>query len=64
MLGLGMRFGAPAPVVVEEVIVEEPVVVEEQPATQVCPDGSVILATEMCPAPVVVEEPEPQPERG
>jgi hypothetical protein len=40
------------------------------PATQTCPDGSVILATEVCPAPpappvyVPPPAPEPAPERG
>ena len=37
------------------------------PATQVCADGSVILATDICPAPVIAPPPPPQPlpgERG
>lgn len=37
------------------------------PATQTCPDGSVILATDACPAPpvyVAPPEPAPMPERG
>jgi len=34
------------------------------PATQTCPDGSVILATEACPAPPPPPPPPPAPERG
>ena len=58
------NFGAPvAPVYVP------PVVAPPLPATQTCPDGSVILATEACPAPpapvyVPPPPPEPTPERG
>ena len=39
---------------------------ELAPATQTCPDGSVILATDICPQPVFVPPPppEPIPERG
>ena len=34
------------------------------PATQTCPDGSVILATDMCPPPPPPPPPPPEPERG
>jgi opacity protein-like surface antigen len=34
------------------------------PATQTCPDGSVILATDMCPPPPPPPPPAPEPERG
>ncbi len=34
------------------------------PATQTCPDGSVILATDMCPPPPPPPPPPPMPERG
>src|SRR6185369_13072328 len=34
------------------------------PATQTCPDGSVILATDTCPAPPPPPPPPPAPERG
>ncbi len=35
------------------------------PATQTCPDGSVVLATDTCPqAPVAPPPPPPEPERG
>jgi len=64
MLGLGVLFGpaAPAPVVVPPPpVVETP----PPPATQTCPDGSVILATDVCPAPPPPPPPPPPaPERG
>ena len=34
------------------------------PATQTCPDGSVILATDVCPPPPPPPPPPPEPERG
>ncbi len=34
------------------------------PATQTCPDGSVILATDICPPPPPPPPPLPEPERG
>lgn len=34
------------------------------PATQVCPDGSVILATDICPAPIAPPPPPPPPASG
>ena len=62
LLTLGLRFGA-APV---EAVVVEPAPAplpapEPAPATQTCADGSVILATDACPAPPM---PTPAPERG
>lgn len=49
-LALGYRFGAApaaAPIVEPQVVAP---VVTDAPATQTCADGSVILATDMCPA--------------
>jgi len=69
LLGLGVLFGpSPEPVVIEAPA-PAPVVVapEPAPATQTCFDGSVILATDVCPQPPVeapVAPPEPAPERG
>jgi hypothetical protein len=49
----------PPPPVAVEVPVAPP------PATQTCPDGSVVLATDTCPqAPVAPPPPPPEPERG
>ena len=67
LIGLGVLFGpsaepvivAPAPVYVPPAPVA--------PATQTCADGSVILATDICPAPpayVPPAPPEAAPERG
>ncbi|MCY7398390.1 MAG: outer membrane beta-barrel protein [Sphingomonas bacterium] len=59
------NFAAPAPVIVEPVFVAPPA--PPAPATQTCADGSVILATDICPAPpayVPPAPPEPMPERG
>ena len=69
LLGLGVLFGpSPEPVVIEAPA-PAPVVVapEPAPATQTCYDGSVILATDVCPQPPVEAPPappEPAPERG
>ena len=55
----------PAPVVVAPVVETPPP--PPPPATQTCYDGSVILATEVCPQPPVETPPpapEPAPERG
>ena len=60
LASLVYNFAAPAPVIVEPVIAP-PAPVEVAPATQTCPDGSVILATDVCPAPPM---PAPAPERG
>jgi OOP family OmpA-OmpF porin len=58
------NFGAPAPapVIVEPVAPPPP----PPPATQTCFDGSVILATDVCPQPPVETPPPPPPapERG
>lgn len=54
------NFAAPAPVVVEPVVVAPPAPAPA-PATQTCYDGSVILATDVCPQPPA---PVPTPERG
>jgi OmpA-OmpF porin, OOP family len=57
------NFGAPAaPVVVAPPVVETPPA-PPPPATQTCYDGSVILATDVCPQPPVAP-PAPAPERG
>ena len=66
LASLIFNFGAPAPVVVPVV---EPVAAPPAPApaTQTCPDGSVILATDVCPQPpveVAPPAPEPVAERG
>lgn len=55
------NFAAPAPVFVEPVVVAPPPAPEPAPATQTCYDGSVILATDVCPQPPM---PAPAPERG
>jgi opacity protein-like surface antigen len=66
LLGLGVLFGPSAePVVMAPPPPPPPAPVA--PATQTCPDGSVILATDICPAPpveVAPPAPEPAPERG
>jgi outer membrane immunogenic protein len=64
MLGLGVLFGPGAP---EPVVVAPPPapVAPPPPATQTCPDGSVILATDACPVPPPPPPPPaPAPERG
>lgn len=66
MLGASFKFGGrtpppppPAPVVAPPPPPPPP------PATQTCPDGSVVLATEACPAPPPPPPPPPPaPERG
>ena len=66
LIGLGVLFGPSA----EEVIIAPPPPpppAPVAPATQTCADGSVILATDICPAPpayVPPAPPEPMPERG
>jgi opacity protein-like surface antigen len=65
LASLIFNFGAPAPVVVP--VVEPVAPPPAPPATQTCPDGSVILATDVCPQPpveVAPPAPEPVPERG
>jgi len=59
------NFAAPAPVIVEPVVIAPPAPLP--PATQTCYDGSVILATDVCPQPpmeVPPAPPAPMPERG
>lgn len=51
LIGLGVMFGGPAPAPMIEAAPPPPPPAPEAPATQTCPDGSVILATSMCPAP-------------
>lgn len=69
-LGLGFRFGGSRaePAYVEPAVLPPPPPPEAAPATQVCPDGSVVLATEMCPPPPPPPPPPPAPmgvgERG
>lgn len=67
LASLIFNFGAPAaPVVVAPPVVETPPP-PPPPATQTCYDGSVILATDVCPQPPVETPPpppEPTPERG
>jgi opacity protein-like surface antigen len=65
LASLIFNFGAPpAPVVVAPVVETPP---PPPPATQTCYDGSVILATDVCPQPPVETPPPPPapvPERG
>jgi hypothetical protein len=64
LASLVFNFGAPpAP---EPVIAPPPPPPPPAPATQTCPDGSVILATDVCPAPPPPPPPAPPPagERG
>ena len=61
LAGVGIRFGGSAEPIVLAPPPVAPAPVEVAPATQTCPNGSVILATDVCPAPPV---PAPAPERG
>lgn len=63
LASLIFNFGAPAP---EAVILPPPPppAAPVAPATQTCADGSVILATDICPAPPPAPAPAPMPERG
>lgn len=66
LASLTYNFAAPEPLPPAPPVYVAPPV-EVAPATQTCPDGSVILATEVCPAPPVYvppAPPEPAPERG
>jgi len=65
LIGIGVLLFQPA----EPVVLAPPPPPPPEPvapATQTCPDGSVILATDICPQPVFVPPPppEPIPERG
>ena len=63
-LALGYRFGrAPAAAEYVAPVVAEPVA-PAAPATQTCADGSVILATDMCPPPPAPPAPPSAGERG
>lgn len=67
LLGLGILFGPSAEPVVVAPPPPPPAPEPVAPATQTCPDGSVILATDACPAPpveVAPPPPPPAPERG
>ena len=61
LLVAGIRFGARPAEVVQPVIAPE--APAPAPATQTCPDGSVILATDACPVPPP-PAPAPSGERG
>jgi opacity protein-like surface antigen len=63
MASLIFGFGAPAEAPYVAPVVETPPP-PVAPATQTCPDGSVILATEICPAPPPPPPPPPPGERG
>jgi len=63
LASLIFNFGSPAPVIVAAPP-PPPAPVEVAPATQTCADGSVILATDFCPAPPPPPMPTPAPERG
>ena len=59
------NFNSPAPPPPPPVMVEPPPPPPPPPATQTCPDGSVILATDACPAPPPPPPPPPpEPVRG
>jgi len=65
--GLTLRGRFSAPRRAPDVYVAPPAPPPPPPATQTCPDGSVILATDVCPAipePVAPPPPAPVPERG
>ena len=64
LASLIFKFGAPAPAAPAYVPAAPPPP-PAAPATQTCPDGTVILATELCPAPPPPPPPPPPaPERG
>jgi iron complex outermembrane recepter protein len=62
MLGASYKFGASAPPPPPPPPAPPPPPPPAAPATQTCPDGAVILATDTCPAPP--PPPPPAPERG
>ncbi len=63
LASLIFNFGRAAPPPPPPVVVDAPP--PPPPATQTCPDGSVILATDMCPLPPPPPpSPPPEPERG
>ena len=64
-LGLDLFWGGEEARVAEPVVEAPPPPPPAAPATQTCPDGSVILATDACPAPPPPPPPPaPEPERG
>ena len=64
-LGLDLFWGGETAPVAEPAFVAPPPPPPMAPATQTCPDGSVILATDACPAPPPPPPPPaPEPERG
>jgi opacity protein-like surface antigen len=64
LLSLIYNFAAPPPPPPVEVVAPPPPP-PPPPATQTCPDGSVILATDVCPVPPPPPPPPPpEPERG
>ena len=59
------NFNSPLPPPPPAPVVAPPPPPPAPPATQTCPDGSVILATDMCPMPPAPPPPPPpEPERG
>jgi opacity protein-like surface antigen len=65
LASLSYNFASAAPPPPPPVEVAPPPPPPEAPATQTCPDGSVILATSVCPAPPPPPPPPPTPgERG
>ena len=65
LASLIFNFGSPAAAPVVVPAAAPAPVAAPPPATQTCPDGSVILATEYCPAPPPPPPPPaPMPERG
>jgi opacity protein-like surface antigen len=65
LASLIFKFGAPAEAAYVAPVIETPPPPPVAPATQTCPDGSVILATDICPAPPPPPPPPPPaPERG
>ena len=64
LASLVYNFGAPAPAPVAIPVAAPPPPPPPAPATQTCPDGSVILATDVCPAPPPPPPPPPAPPAG
>ena len=65
LASLIFNFGTAAPPPPPPPVVETAPPPPPPPATQVCPDGTTILATDMCPAaPTPPPPPPPAPERG
>ncbi|MGN6156088.1 MAG: outer membrane protein [Sphingomicrobium sp.] len=58
------KFGAPEPAPAPIPAAAPPPPPPPAPATQTCPDGSVILATDVCPAPPPPPPPPPAPPAG